>query len=222
MAEDSGDIYSKAIAYNIHGLSCFCKGIFSEAEKHILKGMEFCERINFFIWNVFGPDFLGDMYWELREYEKSEDCYERAIRSLEQVEHGPSRGNFYRIGLARAKVMGKEKDINLECLLGYVEKNKIRELDGKMQRFISEILFNIDEQHMSEAEKWMQKAIESDQRNSMRFHLGKDYALYGEFFKRKGDRLKAKENLAKAIEILRECGADGWVKKHQEELAAIE
>jgi hypothetical protein len=55
----------------------------------------------------------------------------------------------------------------------------------------------------------------------MEFHLGKDYALYADLLKRKGDKLKARENLCKAIEIFRECGADGWVEKAERELAAI-
>ena len=80
---------------------------------------------------------------------------------------------------------------------------------------------NIDDQHISEAEHWIQKAIEADQRNGMRSCLGSDYALYAEFFKRKGDRLRARENLGKAIEILKECGADGWVSKYEKELALL-
>jgi hypothetical protein len=40
-------------------------------------------------------------------------------------------------------------------------------------------------------------------------------------FKRKEDRSKAKENIAKAIEILKECGADGWVEKYEKELAEL-
>jgi hypothetical protein len=40
-------------------------------------------------------------------------------------------------------------------------------------------------------------------------------------FKRKGDKPKAKENLNKAIEIYKECGADGWMKKAEEELAGF-
>ena len=55
----------------------------------------------------------------------------------------------------------------------------------------------------------------------MRFHLGGDYAVYAEFFKRKGDKEKAKEQLGKAIDIYRECGADGWVTKAEEELAKL-
>ena len=50
------------------------------------------------------------------------------------------------------------------------------------------------------------------------FHLGKNYALYSDLFKRKGDLSRARENLIKAIEIFKECGADGWVEKYEKEL----
>ena len=79
----------------------------------------------------------------------------------------------------------------------------------------------IDDRHLFEADHWIQKAIEADQRNRMMSNLGQDYALYAELFKRKGDRLKAQENLGKAIEILKECGADGWVEKYEKELAKL-
>ena len=69
--------------------------------------------------------------------------------------------------------------------------------------------------------KKFNKAIEADQSNRMMFHLGKDYAFYADLYKRKGDRLKAQENLGKAIEIFKECGADGWVTKAEKELAAL-
>ena len=55
----------------------------------------------------------------------------------------------------------------------------------------------------------------------MMFHLGRDYAVYAELFKRKGDRATAKEQLGKAIDIYKECGADGWVKKAEEELEKL-
>jgi hypothetical protein len=54
----------------------------------------------------------------------------------------------------------------------------------------------------------------------MMWHLTRDYALYAELLKRKGEQSKVKENLAKAIEIFKECGADGWVEKYKKELAA--
>jgi hypothetical protein len=53
------------------------------------------------------------------------------------------------------------------------------------------------------------------------FDLGRDYTLYASLLKRKGDTLKAKENLTKAIDIFKKCGADGWVKKYEKQLAAL-
>ncbi len=60
-----------------------------------------------------------------------------------------------------------------------------------------------------------------DMRNGMSWHLGQDYCVYANLFKRKGNQSKANENLSKAIEILRGCGADGWVEKYEKELAAL-
>jgi hypothetical protein len=90
-----------------------------------------------------------------------------------------------------------------------------------MRRYIGEILLNIDNEHMNDAENWIKKAIEADTKNGMIWHLGRDYALYAELFRRKSDHLKAKENLNQAIEILKECGADGWVEKYEKELASL-
>jgi hypothetical protein len=55
----------------------------------------------------------------------------------------------------------------------------------------------------------------------MMFHLAGDYVLYAEFFKRKGHLSKGKQKLNKAIDILKECGADGWVKKYEREMASF-
>ena len=55
----------------------------------------------------------------------------------------------------------------------------------------------------------------------MGFYMAKDHALYVELFQRKGDLPNAKENLTKAIDIFRECGADGWVERYEKELAQL-
>jgi tetratricopeptide (TPR) repeat protein len=137
------------------------------------------------------------------------------------VEQLGSRANFARLGIARAKVMSNEKDIDLESLYGYVEQNNLKEFDGQMQRYIAEILLNIDNQHLAEAEGWAEKAIDSDKQNDMKFRLGQDYVMCAEVFKRKGDQSKAKENLSQAIETFEKCGADGWVEKYSKEMASL-
>jgi hypothetical protein len=71
---------------------------------------------------------------------------------------------------------------------------------------------------LPEAEDWINRAIEADSRNGTRFFLALDFAQYAELCKRKGDPAMAREKLSRAIEIFKECGADGWVKRYGEEL----
>jgi hypothetical protein len=63
--------------------------------------------------------------------------------------------------------------------------------------------------------------MEADERNGTRLQLGLDYALYGDLFIRQRDRAHAQENLGKAIEIFKKCGADGFVRKYEEEMAKL-
>ncbi|MFC1896738.1 hypothetical protein ACFL0Q_08810 [Thermodesulfobacteriota bacterium] len=55
----------------------------------------------------------------------------------------------------------------------------------------------------------------------MRWDFGHDYALYARVLERKGERSEAREMMSKAIEIMRECGADGWIARYEEELARL-
>jgi len=221
IAEESGDIYSKALAYPSHGTSCYGKRLLEDAEKYLLKGYEFCQRINFAGWGGISQYNLGETYFEMRNFQRSEECYEKGTSDFARNRLFPSWVGWGKVASTRSRVMNKEKDVNLESLYGDSRNNKVKAAEGWIQRYIGEILLNIDDQHKSEAEHWIQKAIEADQRNRMMFCLGHDYALYAYLFKRKGNRLKTQENFGKAIEILKECGADGWVEKYEKELIRI-
>jgi tetratricopeptide (TPR) repeat protein len=221
IAEESGDTWSKGVSHVCHGASCYGKGRLEEATKSLTKASNCCERINFYSWASFAHHFLGKTYFELGEYPESKDHFDKAAKLSEPISIAPAFTNFYKIGGARAKVMSNEKDIELRSLCEYAAENRISVFDGRMSKYIAEILLNIDDQHAFEAEDWVKKAIEADKRNGMMFYLGRDHALYADLLKRMGDQSKAKENLAKAIEIFKECGADGWVKKYEEEMASL-
>ncbi|MFX0202132.1 MAG: adenylate/guanylate cyclase domain-containing protein [Candidatus Hodarchaeota archaeon] len=221
IAEESNDIYSKTWAYNYHGWSCYYKGLLEEAIVHLLKGAEFCEKINAFRQNFETHRALAFCYLDIGDYEKSKFNSNNAITIAEHARYCLDEIYSTNIVLATAKVMNNERGVHLESLYGYATENKLRINDGWMRRYIGEILLNIDDKHLPEAEDWTKKAIEADKRNGMMWHLGRDYALYAELFRRKGDLAKAKQNLDKAIEILKECGADGWVEKYEKKLAAL-
>jgi len=141
---------------------------------------------------------------------------------LEHARYSPSWIKALNASSAIARVLHTAQGVNLTELYRAYDTNKVGIWQGWIARIIGEILLNIDDQHMSQAEDWIQKAIEADTKNGMMWHLGRDYALYAELFKRKSDHSKAKENLNEAIEILKECGADGWVEEYEEELTALQ
>jgi tetratricopeptide (TPR) repeat protein len=221
IAEESGDTYSKAFAYTTYGISCQAKGLFEEAAEHLSKGILFFERIGYFAWDANARFYLGENCFEIGDFEKSKGCYDRAIRSVEPNGTLPSFVNLCKIGLARAKVMSNEKDVDLEALHACVHANRMRMFDGWMRRYMGEILLEVDDHHKSEAEEWLLEAIRADKRNGMMLNLGSDYLVYADLFKRRGHRSEARENLDRAVEIFRECGADGWVEKAEKELAAL-
>jgi tetratricopeptide (TPR) repeat protein len=165
--------------------------------------------------------FLGETYFDRGEYQKSQDYHGKALSFLEQCGVWPSITSSRKMALVRARVMNSEKDIDLESLYEYESENTMKLYDGMMARYISEILMHIDDQQVSEAEDYIKKAIEADKRNGTICNLGRDYAHYAELLKRKGDQSKAKANLRKAIDIFRECGTDGYLKKAEKELAAL-
>ena len=74
---------------------------------------------------------------------------------------------------------------------------------------------------MPEAETWIRRSIDFDTLHAVPWNLGKDHALYADWFKKKGDIQGAKEQLTKAIDLFRECGADGWVTRTEKTLAEI-
>ena len=88
-------------------------------------------------------------------------------------------------------------------------------------RCIGEIFLHIDDHHMPEAEAWIRRSIDFDTMHAVPWNLAKDHALYADWFKKKGDIQGAKEQLTKAIDLFRECGADGWVTRTEKTLAAI-
>ena len=125
------------------------------------------------------------------------------------------------LALARIGAMLGERDVQLPPLRKIAEKEKIKVYQGLVCRWMGEMLLGLDGGHDAEAEQWIQKAIDADARNGLKMRLGWNYALYGDFFKRQGDRINAQNEFGKAVKILRECGADGWVETYEKELAAL-
>jgi class 3 adenylate cyclase/tetratricopeptide (TPR) repeat protein len=217
IAKDIGGMFVRGMAYTACGMSSYFKGLVDESENNLLKGLDFCEKTTQVVWGPWAPFFLGQLYSDVGEYQRAKDYYQRGLSILEPRRMLPSFINMFELAAARADALSGDQDIELGELFKYYRVNKFRALKGWMARYIGEILLNMDDEHISNAQDWFKQAIETDNRNSMRWFLASDYALYAELLKRKGDKLQAKQNLHKAIEIFKECGADGWVEKYEKE-----
>jgi tetratricopeptide (TPR) repeat protein len=121
----------------------------------------------------------------------------------------------------RTKVLRHDQDIELSELFACYENLKLTWCKGETARNIGDVLLHIDDNHLSDAEAWFQKAIEEDTKNGMRWHLAMDHAGYANWFKKKGDIQGAKEQLTRAIDLFKECGADGWVTRTEKTLVSL-
>jgi len=225
IAEETGDIFIRSMAYSTHGSTCYFKGLFDEAKDSLLQGLDLSQKTRQTGWIAWVCFFLGHTYCELDEYMKAKEYYEEAINALGPVKMLPSWKNMTLVSLARAEALYDSQLGNISerfnKLPKYCKDNNLKVCEGWIARYIGEILLNIDDQSVANAEDWIERAIKADEKNGTNWFLANDYILYAKLFMRKGDQSRAKENLNKAIRIFRECGADGWVKKAEEELAAL-
>jgi tetratricopeptide (TPR) repeat protein len=192
-----------------------------EAEKQLLIGIDYCARANLPSYEVWSRVCLGEVYFDMGDFTRSQGQFEKAASICETIQFIPSWGCLSRAGVERSKAMIDIKDVNWETLPVLIQKNRMKPFEGLHQRYLGEIFLNIGDRHYSDAERCIRMAIEADRRNGMMLHLGRDHALCAELFKQKGDRSKFQEHLGKAIDLFKECGADGWLKKAEEEFATL-
>jgi len=223
-ATESGEIYSLQSAHTALGASFYHRGRLPEAEKHLLEGMAYYDKASIGSWGGFAAGYMGFTYEDMKEYEKAEIYYKKCILISEGTRILPSWLNVHKLLLAKAKILNHDSDLDLNDLNRQIEsyeKNKLAVCESFGSRCIAEIYLNIDDHHMTEAEAWLKRAIEFNIKHDTKWELARNHVLYAEWFKKKGDRSKAREQLERAIGLFKECGADGWVEKTEKKLIEL-
>jgi tetratricopeptide (TPR) repeat protein len=222
LAEESGDIHTIGMAYACHGSASYFRGFFEEAEKAFSRAIESCRKTGQKNWEAWSTGWLGVMYLDLGKYPRSLEYLQNTISIGAHERYFPSWYNMNKLCLERARVLNQDRDINLaELPARYLENNRMKIIEGTIARYIGEIFLNVDDRHLDEADGWVRKSLELDLKNSTLWSLAGDYALRAELLKRRGDLPGSRESLGKALEVFRECGADGWVSKYENELAGF-
>ncbi len=220
LAEESGDAISKAEAYVHHGVACFLKGFLDEAQRHLIAGESYCKRIDYtsgFLANY----YLGLIYLDKERYLKSQRYFNEAIAILENRGGWISLAYLFKITLAYTQAKQHEKNFHFDTLLKYFRDNKIKSIEGQMALWIGRILLEVEDKDIQQIEHWILRAIDADQKNGQSWNLGMDYVCYANFFALGGESSKVRENLTKAIEIFKKCGAERWGEKYKEKLAKL-
>ena len=220
-ADESGDIFSKAMASVCHGFSCYGRGFFEEAVSYLTEGCKFCDRINLVIFHGLAHFWMGEAFYELGNLKDAEDNYLQAIAILEHNQIIPSWVNVIRTASIRMKAVRKEPIINFDRLTGYAENNRSKIWDGWLYRNIAEIMLNRNDQHLATAEDWINKAIKADSTNGTRLNLGRNFILYSRLYSRRGLPGNEVSALNTAAEIFKECASNGFLKLVENELASI-
>lgn len=221
LAEESGDVYSKATAYPVLGQYYFFIGNFKEAEKYLLLGANFSEKIGFWVFYLIALLWLGEVYHQTGKYRKSQSSIEKALWSSEWLKFGGSYNGWIKIALARAKIMNGEKGVLLDPIYTLEKKVNTKLYDGIVKRIIADILLCTEGEDLSKAEVWLKKSIEKNKQYGKIWDLAMDYMLYAELYLQKKDQFMAEEYFEKALKIFKICGADGWIDKYEKKLEKI-
>ena len=197
MAIESGDIYSKAVAYTLHGTSLYFKGENETAEEYLLKGVTLNSKIGFKFVRALAHFFLGHNYYQTGDLHQAKVNYQQAVEILEGSQCLPSMANLCRICILLIKVKTLDESI-LKQLKAYASSNNLKAFEGWMLRKIGKLTISLDTESAIEGEHWVKKAIQSDDRNGTRWQLARDYALYSEILEQLGQGDNAEHTLRKA------------------------
>ncbi|MDJ0720231.1 MAG: adenylate/guanylate cyclase domain-containing protein [Desulfobacterales bacterium] len=213
LAEESGDIFSKAMAYTLHGFSCYYMGRFPEAIFNLTQGATLGERMNYFAWNAVSQYYLGESHFAMGHYGQAQSFFESAIWFLQNNIWFPSFKNFNRIALAHTQLRHRSQEIHLKPLCRHAVENRLKLFAGQAQRKIGHILMiQSGRRQLPKAEKWIRGAIETNRRNGVKFELGQDHVLLAAYFRRRGNQTRARQCLQYARELFRACEVEAWIK----------
>jgi tetratricopeptide (TPR) repeat protein len=218
IAEKSGDIYSKSIAYTAIGLSCYHKGLLDRAEKHFGEGIIWSERSNF-SWMVANIRFtLGHIFFARQRYRESMNQFMAAARTWQRLGIEPSLVGYTGALVLLASVMCGESIPEPEFLFKVASENKLPFQEGSIWRCIGMTLSQCLDETMEKARIALEKAIEADTRNGTRWSLAMDYLAYADLLDRCGSETMVRDNQEKALAVFAECGAGGWSREVERRL----
>ena len=203
-------------------MSCLWKGSLREAREELSLGLSFSERAKFPGWVAIAHGRLADAFHFLGQYPEAAAHCGQAALSWQDGQISPSMSRLCGASAVRSEVILGQREVDLASFTETYDRNRVKLLESYTARVIAEALVHAKGGgYWTEAESWLNKALELDARDRTTWGTAQDWNLYAELYKKRGDLRRARESLGKAIEKFTECGADGWVKRTEERLAKL-
>ena len=218
LADESGDTHSKAMACICHGRSNLYKGYLEQAVEFLEKGAELCEGINHIAWNVAAQAELCETYTELGDYEKAIFHVEKAVKLAIAGGLSAFWVDSCRLWNNIVKILNQSLDFDLSALNKLYQGISVNVLKALIQPYIAKVLIKTEPPQYDDAEVWIKRSIATNEKYGTKTFSWKPYVVYSEFFQRRNNLPQASEQMTKAIDIMKECGADGWVDRYEKEL----
>ena len=217
-ARQCGDAHTKGMAYSAHGQVCFFKGDFQQARSFLSEAIDLCTKSGHLMWRAWGEFWLAHNCLSTQNYEEAITLLNGWFSTMKAMNIYYWWKHYGKVLLAWAALADGRPLITGFEPADYQSESKSKLHTGAIESTIARIMMNLDPRFIPEAETAIQTAIAADRRNQTRWYLGQDYAIYAELNRQKGDEPGARANLNNAIEVFRECGADGWVDKLEKQL----
>ena len=213
IALHSGDIYSQAVAFSIHGISLYFKGQIEDATSHLLDGIDLNNKINFNFTNAEAHFWLACLYHDTSDYDQAERNYYQAIQHYQRIQCLPSKIRLCKLNIILSRLCKNQFIPDYDKVLFEAKRNKLKVYEGLTCRAVSGIFNMAIPGRSQESESWIKSAIESDKRNGNKWSLARDYLFYSKILSKGECKEEAKKYHLKAKSIFTDCKADGWVAK---------
>ena len=217
----TNDMLSKAHASFALGSSKLLYGNLDDAEKHLTKSYELYIKCKQAILAAQSLAMIGSVLIFKEKYELAKECYDKARLTFAENQTKPSAVHIGKVFLGLIELMSNGSGIVLDDLFKCHKKINNKCLKSRASFAMGILLAKLDDGRTSMAEEWIEKSIETNLKYGMNWNLAHDYIVYSEYYQKRGQSIKAKEYMVKAIETFKECGADGWVEKYQKELSNL-
>jgi len=199
---------------------------FQEAEKIGNLVLDFSIKTDQLLWVQSIYFMFITLYYETEDYLKVKVVSEKAVSFTEKRGILKSYSKLAKIFLFRvvrleSKNAGKMDIMDFEYLQTLYQEIRLPLHKGIGARIISEIYRDDNDPDWAEAERWLEKAMGHDTRFGNRFYFMLDLISYSRLFEKQNNLTQARKQMNKAIDIMKECGADGWVERYEKELGEL-